>query len=51
MNDEGWHEKGSMGWWGVVHDETDKSSWGKQLQTYLNAVPDDHYISMVDCHI
>ena len=51
LDANGWHEKGSMGWFGCVTDEKDPASWGKQLQAFLAAIPEDHYISMVDCHI
>lgn len=46
-----WRERGDMGWWGMVHDEKDQSAWDEEFNKALAAVPDDHWVTMVDCHI
>lgn len=46
-----WHEKGEMGWWGMIHNEKEDNDWDAEFQKALAAVPDDHWINVVDCHI
>lgn len=46
-----WHEKGEMGWWGVIHDEKKDGDWETEFNAAVAAIPDDHWISVVDCHI
>lgn len=49
LNSGGWHERGRMGWFGVVRDETD--DWEKRAQTLIDAAPDDALFSLYDVHI
>jgi hypothetical protein len=49
LDDQGWHERGRMGWWGVVHDETD--TWPATAQSLMDAAPDDALFSLYDVHI
>lgn len=49
LDQNGWQERGAMGWWGCVGDE--KDGWGKTCTDLLISVPDDQYITIVDCHI
>lgn len=51
LKDGTWYEKGSMGWWGVVHDEKDEAVWEEQLNKMIAELPDDAWITIVDCHI
>lgn len=44
-----WFEKGDMGWFAIVSDE--KKDWPSMFQQLWDEVPDDHYITLVDCHI
>lgn len=46
--DSVWHEKGNMGWWGVVSNEN--ADWNEVAHAILAAYP-DHLIVGVDCHI
>lgn len=48
LRDGKWAEKGRMGWWACVSDE--KENWGAQFADLLGAVPDDHFLTIVDCH-
>lgn len=45
-----WAERGKMGWWGAVHDEKDGKGWEAEFQSLVDAVPDDWYLTVVDCH-
>lgn len=49
LNADGWHERGRMGWWGVVRDETD--DWPTTAQALIDAAPDDALFSLYDVHI
>lgn len=51
IKDGEWYERGSMGWWGVVSGEKDKSDWNKQFAELLDNLPDDTLLSVYDCHI
>lgn len=51
IKDGQWYEKGSMGWWGVVHDKKDEDEWQKEFSSLLNQLPDNTFLSVYDCHI
>ena len=44
-----WVERGEMGWWACVSNE--KEDWDEQFNKMLDALPDDCWLSVVDCHI
>jgi hypothetical protein len=48
-----WHERGSMGWWGMS-SETDEQAraWQESFyDAYIKNLPDNAMITVVDCHI
>lgn len=49
LKDGKWCEKGSMGWWGCVSNEDNE--WASKFNEALDALPDDCWLSVVDCHI
>ncbi len=49
LKDGEWLEKGKMGWFACVSDE--KLDWNKNYLDLLNEIPDDKYLTVVDCHI
>lgn len=49
LRDGEWAERGEMGWWACVSNE--KSDWTKQFNDMLDNVPDDHWLTIIDCHI
>lgn len=49
VKDGEWHEKGEMGWWGM--SSGDKDNWDEIFTKLWEQVPDDHWVSFVDCHI
>lgn len=51
VKDGQWHEKGSMGWFGVVLDEKDQADWNEQVAALLTDLPPDTVVTLVDCHI
>lgn len=44
-----WIEKGSMGWWACVFNENE--NWSDDFLKIINEIPDDKYLTVVDCHI
>jgi hypothetical protein len=46
-----WYERGSMGWWGAVHDEKDDGAWQREYAKLLDGLPADSWVTVVDCHI
>ena len=49
-NDE-WKERGQEGWWGKVSDESTEEDWFASVKKIYDAIPEDHYLTVVDCHI
>lgn len=49
LMDGKWYERGNMGWWGIVTGEED--GWEGKFSDLFAQVPDDHTITIVDCHI
>lgn len=46
-----WLERGEMGWFACVSNEEDEGTWNARVTEILTSVPDDHTITIVDCHI
>lgn len=49
-----WSEDGKMGWWGMKvadRDEAEPMPWGAEFDAWLDALPDDAMITVVDCHV
>lgn len=48
---QGWVERGEMGWFACVSNEKEPNEWEDQFARLLAAVPADHFVSVVNCHI
>ena len=46
-----YHSNGDMGWWAIVSDEKDPNAWDKEYRDFIEALPDDAELSILDCHI
>ena len=46
-----WYERGRMRWWAIVTDAKDMDEWEKEFNSILSKIPDDEWITIVDCHI
>lgn len=46
-----WHERGSMGWWGMSYDEKDDGTWETEFREYLKTLPEDTLVTVIDFHI
>jgi hypothetical protein len=51
LKDGVWYERGNMGWWGIVCNETDESEWNRQYLKLIEDLSDDTILTVVDCHI
>lgn len=47
--DRNWCEKGNMGWWATVTNE--QADYPEIFWKFIEALPDDQMVWMVDCHI
>lgn len=47
-----WQAPGRMGWFGMSSDdEGDRAAYNARANTYLDELPDDAWVVVVDCHI
>lgn len=48
-----WHEKGSMGWWGISNEKPEEAmKWEKSFyDRFIKDENQEYYITIVDCHI
>lgn len=46
-----WHERGRMGWWGIVADEAEPDAWDAKHKELVAAAADDDWLVVVDVHI
>lgn len=51
LKDGQWVERGEMGWFGCVSGEKDRDAWNRDFNAMLDALPDDTWLTVVDCHI
>lgn len=46
-----WIQQGEMGWWGMASNEKEGPDWSAEFAKILKNIPDDKYLTVVDCHI
>lgn len=51
VRDGKWHERGTMGWFGISRDEVPRDFWLEQVATMFDELSDDTLITALDCHI
>lgn len=52
MPDGTWCAPGRMGWFGTSSDsDDDRQNFADRMNTYLDTLPDDTFIVVVDCHV
>ena len=51
LKDGEWIEKGEMGWFGVSNDKITQDEWNDKFMKFLEELPDDTLLTVVDCHI
>jgi len=53
LDDNGWHVKGEMGWWGMSSDNTeDRQNWSKSFfDKFIRSNDPQSFVAVVDCHI
>lgn len=51
LKDGQWQEKGEMGWFGMAANEKPEGEWEDLVSNLVRDLPEDFFISVVDCHI
>jgi len=51
LKDGEWFEKGDMGWFGCVTNKKEQDNWDCEFLEILRTLPEDTYVTVVDCHI
>jgi hypothetical protein len=51
LDGEEWHERGSMGWFGMVSDEKEPEEWNAKFRSLVTTLPDDAWLAVYDVHI
>lgn len=47
-----WHQKGSMGWWGMSSGDVSKKTWHAKVRKALKPYADAQHVAiLIDCHI
>ena len=46
-----WHEKGKMGWFGIVTDKKKESDWETEFMEFVQSWGLNVVVTVVDCHI
>ena len=46
-----YHSNGDMGWWAIVSNEKDPNAWDKEYKEFIENLPEDAELTMLDCHI
>ena len=46
-----WHEKGKMGWFGIVTDKKKESDWETEFMEFVQSLGLNVVVTVVDCHI
>jgi len=46
-----WVERGKMGWFGIVSDDTEMEDWKQEQKQLLQKYVDGYMVVVVDCHI
>lgn len=52
LHDGHWYEPGRMGWWGMSSETPSTlAGYHEHVNGLIDALPDDTYLTIVDCHI
>jgi len=52
VDENGWQERGHMGWWGIVSDEKESGEASKNYYDTIDKIKNsDILVTVVDCHI
>lgn len=52
VNEDGeWFQKGQSGWFGAPREETTEDEWSLAWARFVESVPPDHVLAVVDCHV
>lgn len=51
IQDGNWTARSDMGWFGMSVDQVDREQWAKQVAERIKGLPDDTWLTIIDCHI
>lgn len=51
VRDGEWIARGDMGWFGMSDDKVDEAEWRAKVAELIESLPDDAWLTTVDCHI
>lgn len=51
LMDGQWHEKGTMGWFGMSSDEMSDEEWAQKVSDLIDGLEDDVWLAVYDIHI
>lgn len=51
VHERTWNERGEMGWFASVSNEKPEGDWNKIKREFIQSLPDDMLLTVVDCHI
>lgn len=51
VKDGVWFARGDMGWFGISNDKVSDDEWRAQVRELIEGLPDDTWLTNVDCHI
>lgn len=46
-----YHSNGDMGWWAIVSNEKDPNLWDEEYKKFIDGLPDDAELTILDCHV
>lgn len=46
-----WFAQGRMGWFGMSSDDVSSEDWAAEMIKMIRALPEDEFITVIDCHI
>ena len=47
----GYRSRGEMGWFGISSGEMSETDWNQIVEKFIDDIPDDEVLIMLDCHI
>lgn len=51
VKDGEWIARGDMGWFGMSDDKVDEAEWRAKIRELIEGLPEDTWLTTVDCHI
>lgn len=46
-----YHSQGDMGWWAIVSNKKDSAVWDQEYKEFIESLPEDAELTILDCHV